>query len=322
MSCDVNLSLDNIVRLGSKTPIFKIENGYLYNSYDNGTTWVILGQVKGADGVDGEKGEKGDTGAKLVSQVLQGQDADGGNIYLQTFDDGTTAYFTAPKGEKGEKGEKGDTGAVKTVAGRIGDIVLSISDINGLEYELNGKLSCNKPASTTGYIDSFLDTDGNSGITFKATDLSTFYLLKYFKSSDELHVQYKSSSDNYSSPLVVSPNGVRIIDIKTSYTCGTNTYYITGGSINMHTNGNVCVLKIYAQISNCTETYQDYTIATLPDGYSSVYECFGTVVAQGDATPAPNQAYTIKVTGNQVQLCTKGVALTGGWVLGGLTFFK
>ncbi len=45
---------------------------------------------------------KGDTGAKIVSTVLQGQDANGGNVYLQTFDDGSTATFTAPKGERGD----------------------------------------------------------------------------------------------------------------------------------------------------------------------------------------------------------------------------
>ena len=53
---------------------------------------------KGDTGLTGPQGPQGATGAKLVSQVLQGQDANGGNIYLQTFDDGTTATFTAPKG--------------------------------------------------------------------------------------------------------------------------------------------------------------------------------------------------------------------------------
>ena len=85
-----------------KTPVFKIENGKLFNSYDNGITWYELGQVKGADGNNGVDGKNG---AKLVSQILQGQDEQGGNIYKQTFDDGTIAFFVAPKGEKGEQGE-------------------------------------------------------------------------------------------------------------------------------------------------------------------------------------------------------------------------
>lgn len=108
-----------------KTPTFKIEGGHLYNSYDNGTTWGDLGQVKGSDGQDGQDGS---TGAKLVSQVLQGQDANGGNIYLQTFDDGTTAYFTAPKGEKGDAG--GGGGGVTSVNGQTGTVVLDTDDIS------------------------------------------------------------------------------------------------------------------------------------------------------------------------------------------------
>jgi len=44
---------------------------------------TFIGNIKG------KQGEKGATGAKLVSQVLQGQDENGGYIYLQTYDDGT-----------------------------------------------------------------------------------------------------------------------------------------------------------------------------------------------------------------------------------------
>ena len=49
-------------------------------------------------------GLKGATGSKIVSTELIGQDEHGGNIYKQTFDDGTTAEFVAPKGEKGDSG--------------------------------------------------------------------------------------------------------------------------------------------------------------------------------------------------------------------------
>lgn len=55
----------------------------------------------------GDQGDKGDTGAKVVSTELIGQDAQGGNIYRQAFDDGTIAEFTAPKGAKGDDGEPG-----------------------------------------------------------------------------------------------------------------------------------------------------------------------------------------------------------------------
>ena len=75
-------------------------DGVLSWTNDKGYTNPTPVKIKGADGQDGDDGS---TGAKLVSQVLQGQDANGGNIYLQTFDDGTTATFTAPRGEKGDK---------------------------------------------------------------------------------------------------------------------------------------------------------------------------------------------------------------------------
>lgn len=126
MAAGGGIKINNIsVRGGAdgKTAIFKIENGYLYPSYNNGTTWEkTLGQVKGEDGAEGEKG---DTGAKLVSQVLQGQDADGGNIYLQTFDDGTTAYFTAPKGDKGDKGDSGSIDNIVQTTGESTTVAMS-----------------------------------------------------------------------------------------------------------------------------------------------------------------------------------------------------
>lgn len=62
-------------------------------------------------------GEQGATGAKLISQELVGQDENGGNIYQQTFDDGTVAYFTAPRGAQGEAStEEGESFLTKTEA--------------------------------------------------------------------------------------------------------------------------------------------------------------------------------------------------------------
>lgn len=68
-----------------------------------GTPSVSIEEVDGLPRFKFEylKGKDGATGAKLVSQVLVGQDASGGNIYKQTFNDGTTAIFVAPKGEQG-----------------------------------------------------------------------------------------------------------------------------------------------------------------------------------------------------------------------------
>ena len=93
-----------------KTANVKVVDGYLILT-ENGNEYN-LGYVRGEKGEKGDKGEKGiqgetgATGAKLISQELVGQDENGGNIYQQTFDDGTVAYFTAPRGEAStEEGE-------------------------------------------------------------------------------------------------------------------------------------------------------------------------------------------------------------------------
>lgn len=65
---------------------------------------------QGERGLQGEKGEKGDIGARIVKTELFGVDSEGNNIYQQTFADGTTAKFVAPKGERGEQGQQGERG--------------------------------------------------------------------------------------------------------------------------------------------------------------------------------------------------------------------
>ena len=66
--------------------------------------------IQGVQGEAGADGEPGPTGASIVSTVLTGQDAQGGNVYTQTFDNGATATFTAPKGPQGEVGPQGEQG--------------------------------------------------------------------------------------------------------------------------------------------------------------------------------------------------------------------
>ena len=78
--------------------------GETTSEFTKGIIYLYDGQFKPVNAEKGEKGDKGETGAKLVSQVLQGQDENGGNVYLQTFDDGTTATFVAPRGASGEGG--------------------------------------------------------------------------------------------------------------------------------------------------------------------------------------------------------------------------
>ncbi len=126
-----------------KTPTFKIENGELKVSYDNGATWTSLGTVKGADGADGRNGSSGSNGK-------DGKDGKDGitpqlRINLETnewevsYDNGATWTSLGVKatGDKGDKGDKGDTGAAGKdgidgkdgVDGKDGEVVTNGTDI-------------------------------------------------------------------------------------------------------------------------------------------------------------------------------------------------
>ena len=93
------------------TPQLKIENGYWYISYDNGTTWTQFGKATGADGQDGTNGTDGKDGITPQLKIEDG-------YWFITYDNGATwtklGKATGEDGEdgaKGDKGDKGDTGA-------------------------------------------------------------------------------------------------------------------------------------------------------------------------------------------------------------------
>ncbi len=105
------------------TPQLKIENGYWYVSYDNGTTWTQFGKATGADGQDGQNGtdgKDGQDGTDGVTPQLKIENDywwisyDNGNTWTQLGkakgEDGADGQDGAT-GAKGEKGDKGDTGA-------------------------------------------------------------------------------------------------------------------------------------------------------------------------------------------------------------------
>ena len=70
------------------TPQLKIENDYWYISYDNGSTWTILGKATGNDGNDGNDGVNG-TNGKDGDSFFQSVTQDENSVYL-TLADGTT----------------------------------------------------------------------------------------------------------------------------------------------------------------------------------------------------------------------------------------
>jgi uncharacterized protein (TIGR02145 family) len=99
------------------TPQLKIENGYWYVSYDNGTTWTQFGKATGADGQDGQNGtdgKDGQDGTDGVTPQLKIENDywwisyDNGNTWTQL---GKAKGEDGQTGEKGDKGDKGDTGA-------------------------------------------------------------------------------------------------------------------------------------------------------------------------------------------------------------------
>lgn len=91
---------------------------------------------KGEKGAQGDKGDKGDIGARIISTVYVGTDYEGGNIYKQTFSDGTTSDFVAPKGAKGDKGEQGVQGQ-KGDPFQLAKVYMSVAEMNA-NYATDG----------------------------------------------------------------------------------------------------------------------------------------------------------------------------------------
>ena len=72
------------------TPQFKIQYGYWYISYDNGSTWKQLGQATGSNGYDGQDGQDGKDG--IIVDVI-----DSASEVIFILGDGSS--ITVPKSE-------------------------------------------------------------------------------------------------------------------------------------------------------------------------------------------------------------------------------
>lgn len=83
---------------------------------------------------------RGPSGAEIVSTEFIGKDQVGGNIYRQTFDNGVTSEFTAPRGPAGE-------GNVKTVNEVEPDDSGNVSLLIGTQTLENGAVTSAKLAS-------------------------------------------------------------------------------------------------------------------------------------------------------------------------------
>ncbi|MDO4191126.1 MAG: PL29 family lyase N-terminal domain-containing protein [Bacteroidales bacterium] len=150
------------------TPRLKIENGYWYVSYDNGTTWVLMGQATGADGQNGQDGADGQDGDSMFTNVTY----DSNNVYF-TLSDGTV--ITIPRGNGSGGGTGTGTGNVTIVNGAI-QAAFSVSDSTQVyfsmgnlqyqastdtwrfaehQYDIIGAANSNISATYTGWIDLF-----------------------------------------------------------------------------------------------------------------------------------------------------------------------
>lgn len=132
------------------TPKLKIEEGYWYVSYDNGTSWTKLGKATGADGSDGLDGVNGEDGDNIFSSVTQ---------------DDEYVYFNLADG---------------TI------ITLAKQDKENIQFEdLQVKAICCKKWDTNydgelSYAEAAAVTD--IGNTFFNTEIVAFNELKYFTS--------------------------------------------------------------------------------------------------------------------------------------------
>ncbi|MBR6550771.1 MAG: InlB B-repeat-containing protein [Paludibacteraceae bacterium] len=92
------------------TPQLKIENGYWYVSYDNGTTWTQFGKATGADGQDGQNGTDGKDGQDGKDGVTPQLKIEEGYWFI-SYDNGTTwTQLGKATGEDGKDGVDGEDG--------------------------------------------------------------------------------------------------------------------------------------------------------------------------------------------------------------------
>lgn len=160
------------------TPQLKIEEGYWYISYDNGSSWTQLGKAVGEDGADGSDGIDGSDGQ------------DGDSIFSKVTQDDEFVYFYLSDGTM---------------------ITLPKHDKENIQFEdLNVKSICCRNWDTNGdgelsYAEAAAVTD--LGTTFLGnTSIIAFNELKYFTGIKSV---YFSSCDKLWK--IVLPEGITTI---------------------------------------------------------------------------------------------------------------
>lgn len=181
------------------TPTLKIENGMWYVSYDNGSTWTMLGQATGDPGQPGQPGQNGQDGESIFANITY--DA---NSVVFTLSDGTT--ITVPRGNGGT------TATVPIIDGAI-MAPFSVSDSTQiyfsrgtLLYTNQGSHLCNdgttKPGTWAFAPNQYMNYTGQiyNGIPVESDSISPTY------QGYIMHFQYGTSGYGSTLPYSVTTN--------------------------------------------------------------------------------------------------------------------
>ena len=188
------------------TPQLKIEEGYWYVSYDNGSSWIQLGKATGEDGADGSDGIDGSDGKDGVD----GEDGD--SIFSGVSQDDEFVYFHLSDGTM---------------------ITLPKHDKENIQFEdLNVKAICCKNWDTNNdgelsYTEAAAVTDLGDKFTGD-TNIIAFSELKHFTGLTE--ISSKAFYECTNLWKVNIPGNVKIINEKAFYNCaGLTVVYIQNG---------------------------------------------------------------------------------------------
>ena len=208
------------------TPQLKIEDGYWYLSYDNGTTWQKLGKATGNNGLDGADGADGEDGDSIIDSITQ----DDANVYFN-LSDGTVITLM----------KRNST----TIDFR--DLYVEAVCVRNWDTDGDGELSYNEAANVISLGSAFKEN----------TNIISFDELKFFTGLTEISTEaFLGCSSLW---RITIPENVQIIESKAFYECinldiinmqNATKLKKIGGGWNEVTNPSS--VKIYGAFAYCT----------------------------------------------------------------------
>ena len=148
------------------TPQLKIEEGYWYVSYDNGSTWKELGKAVGEDGKDGADGKDGQNGSNGTDGKDGKDGQDGDSMFQSVTQDDNYVYFTLADGTVIKIAKGNNTNGQPN-----GDAYIDFEDFNVLKALLNMGVDINNDCYITyneaANVDSLIFTNNTSIYFFR-----------------------------------------------------------------------------------------------------------------------------------------------------------